>query len=342
MTSPPPSKQVTWLKHDEKRFVFVALLGEGTFGRVFTMRDTTHDNAIVAVKRYKRSIVVKDETTTMRDTMPYDALREIDILMTLTHPNIIQLIEVCLYDNNDIDLVMPPWPQDLNTVLEEYNKINCRLAPSIIIAFTAQLASALTYCHQRRICHRDLKPRNILVNMGGDMRQPRVCIADWGASRVALGRTFLTPLPKLQQYNNNNGGMTSNVCTLTTTAPEMLLGDNQYDYKIDVWALGCIIMQMWQGKPLFHGYNDIDQLFHIFSLRGTPTPDTWLGITNYRNYMPNFPMWKPRSLDSIMKKPHHHIMPLWFVTLCERMLTLDPQQRCSAKDIVDTMQKYNQ
>lgn len=67
-------------------------------------------------------------------------------------------------------------------------------------------------------------------------------------------------------------------------APELLLGSNHYDTKIDIWSVGCFLVEILMSKPLFQGDNEMRQLDIIFSILGTPTPETWPGVQNLKLY----------------------------------------------------------
>lgn len=135
-----------------------------------------------------------------------------------------------------------------------------------------QLLLAVDYCHSNRIIHRDLKPQNILI----DRERELVKLADFG-----LARTFYIPI---KEY-------THEVITLWYRAPEILLGKEKYSTSVDIWSLGCIFYEIAHKKILFCGDSEIDQIFKIFKLFGTPKEETWPGVTKLKEFKPTFPKW---------------------------------------------------
>ena len=82
---------------------------------------------------------------------------------------------------------------------------------------------------------------------------------------------------------------TQEICTLWYRPPEILLGDANYTSKVDIWSIGCIFAELISGYPLFPGDSQIDQLFHIFRLCGTPTSDKHVSLTKLEGYKTMFP-----------------------------------------------------
>jgi serine/threonine protein kinase len=120
---------------------------------------------------------------------------------------------------------------------------------------------------------------------------------------------------------------TMEVVTLWYRPPEILMGVRGYSSAVDIWSVGCIFAEMAQGKPLFTGISEIDQLFQIFSKLSTPSSDTWPGFTSLPNYHFEFPNWKRRPLDRLFP----NISGLG-IDLLSRLLTYNPEQRISAED----------
>ena len=85
--------------------------------------------------------------------------------------------------------------------------------------------------------------------------------------------------------------------TLWYRAPEVLLGSRHYSTAIDMWSVGCIFAEMvLRGAPLFPGDSEIDQIFKIFRLLGTPNEESWPGVSQLPDYKPSFPQWSAQDL----------------------------------------------
>ncbi|RHZ33544.1 hypothetical protein DYB37_013104 [Aphanomyces astaci] len=120
---------------------------------------------------------------------------------------------------------------------------------------------------------------------------------------------------------------TMEVVTLWYRPPEILMGVRSYSPAVDIWSIGCIFAEMAQGKPLFTGISEIDQLFQIFSKLATPTAATWPAFTTLPNYRFEFPNWTSR--------PWSRLFPTLSdlgLDLLSKLLTYDPDERISAEN----------
>lgn len=117
------------------------------------------------------------------------------------------------------------------------------------------------------------------------------------------------------------------VVTLWYRAPEILLGGRAYSTGVDMWSTGCIIAEMCTRKPLFPGDSEIDEIFKIFRVLGTPSEADWPGVTSFPDYKPSFPKWVRREEDG----PLVGGMGEMGLDLLEGLLVYDPAGRLSAK-----------
>ena len=161
----------------------------------------------------------------------------------------------------------------------------------------------------KRIIHRDLKPANILIDKKDVLK-----IADFG-----LARTYSIPV---RPYSHE-------VVTLWYRAPEILLGSLEYSTPIDVWSIGCIFVEMITKRPLFAGDSEIDQLYRIFRILGTPNEENWPGVTQLKDYKSTLPDWAPKQIQSVVVGLSG-FDPLG-LDLLNRMLKYDPNVRITAK-----------
>lgn len=81
--------------------------------------------------------------------------------------------------------------------------------------------------------------------------------------------------------------------TLWYRAPEILLGSKHYATPVDIWSVGCIFAEMVNGRPLFPGDSEIDELFRVFRNLGTPNEEVWPGVSN----LPDFKVPPPPSIS---------------------------------------------
>ena len=120
--------------------------------------------------------------------------------------------------------------------------------------------------------------------------------------------------------------LTHEVETLWYRAPEILLGEQKYTFAVDVWAVGCIFAQLVIKKPFFMGTGyQIEQIFAIFQIMGTPSSQTWAGLANLPDYKPTYPKWQKKSLSTMLPS-----ISETGIDLLERMLELNPDQRITA------------
>lgn len=276
------------------RYYKLEKIGEGTYGVVYKARDQV-TGEIIALKKIR--LEAEDEG------VPSTAIREISLLKELAHPNIVRLHDV-VHQDNKLYLVFEFLDRDLKKYMELCGK---SLHTMLVKSYLQQLVKGIAHCHAHRVLHRDLKPQNLLIDKKGNLK-----LADFG-----LARAFGVPV---RTY-------THEVVTLWYRSPEILLGGKQYSTPVDVWSIGCIFAEMVTRQPLFPGDSEIDQLYRIFRLLGTPTEETWPGVEAYKEFKTTFPQWEAQPLAEACRG-----LDSQGLDLLQKMLHYEPTRRISARE----------
>lgn len=304
-------------------------ISEGTYGIVWKARYKA-TNEIVALKQIKFDVF--DEQSTMitaikggdkynpnNEGFPISALREINVLLALSHESIVNVKEMVVGDGMDkVFMVMELFEFDLK---EGLSRFQGALAQSELKSILVQIMQGVEHMHGKWFIHRDLKPSNVLVHRSG-----RVALADFG-----LARRYETP----QQYC-----MTQLVVTLWYRSPELLFGENRYGPPIDMWSVGCILGELIRKEPVFQGQGELDQIDQIFAMVGVPDKTSWASFDD----LPNAGLfrWKPRKQSELLLPKMFPIASSLsmnqafldsngFDLLC-KLLTLSPSKRITASD----------
>uniref|UniRef100_A0A8C4RN71 Cyclin-dependent kinase-like 2 n=1 Tax=Erpetoichthys calabaricus TaxID=27687 RepID=A0A8C4RN71_ERPCA len=217
----------------------LGLVGEGSYGLVMKCKNKANGR-IVAIKKFLES----EEDKMVKKI----AMREIKLLKQLRHDNLVNLLEVCKKKRRWY-LVFEFVER---TVLDDLEQFPNGMENSKVKKYLYQILRAVAFCHSHNIIHRDIKPENILVSQNGVVK-----LCDFG-----FARTMAAPGELYTDY----------VATRWYRAPELVVGDTKYGKAVDVWAIGCLVVEMLTGEPLFPGDSDIDQLYHIIKCLGNLTP----------------------------------------------------------------------
>lgn len=244
--------------------------------------------------------------------------RELEILRLVNHPNIVSLRY--FFDKADPrdgvvyqNLVMECLPSNLQSEIKYYRQSKYTIPYPHMKAYTFQLARAMLYLHGFGVSHRDIKPPNILV----DPSTVTLKICDFGSAK------------KLEP----NQPSVSYICLRHYRAPELIVGCSTYTTKIDIWGLGCVISEMFLGKPIFQGQLPELQLKEISKLLGPP-PKTFFFKSN-PNYHGN--MYSTKLFSSSIPDRFKQIFansPPDAIDLLQRILVYDPDQRVTPRRIL--------
>ncbi|ODV65532.1 ser/thr protein kinase [Hyphopichia burtonii NRRL Y-1933] len=246
------------------------MVGHGSFGVVFQTQ-ILPSNEIAAIKRVLQDKRFKN--------------RELQIMKLIHHRNIVDL-KYYFYTNNDkqelyLNLILEFVPETLYKASHYYVLKRLSMPQLEVKLYTYQMLRALNYIHSQGICHRDIKPQNLLIN--SETGELKLC--DFGSAKIL----------------NPNEPNVAYICSRYYRAPELIFGATNYTTKIDVWSAGCVMAELILGQPLFPGELGIDQLVEIIKILGTPSKEQ---IKNMNpNYMEHkFPQIKPIPLTKIFKK----------------------------------------
>lgn len=163
--------------------------------------------------------------------------------------------------------------------------------------FLFQLLRGLSYCHKRRVLHRDVKPQNLLISEMGELK-----LADFGLARAKSVPSHTYSHEVVTLWYRPPGKLVLGLgswdyalkCGLYVVL-DVLLGSTEYSTSLDMWGVGCIFVEMITGMPTFPGIRDTyDQLDKIFKILGTPTEETWPGVT----HLPGYKLHMLGNLDS--------------------------------------------
>ncbi|KAL8151070.1 hypothetical protein V2J09_020878 [Rumex salicifolius] len=212
-----------WVPRNADTFEKLDKIGQGTYSSVYKAQDLIHSK-LVALKRVRFDNLDRESVNFMA--------REIIILRRLDHPNIIKLEGVIASPaSSSLYLIFEYMEHDL-TGLASIPEI--RFTEPQVKCYMKQLLSGLEHCHSRGVLHRDIKGSNLLIDNSGILK-----IADFGLA------SFYDPVKNLP--------MTSRVVTLWYRPPELLLGAIYYNEAVDMWSTGCILGELYFGKPLMPG-----------------------------------------------------------------------------------------
>ncbi|XP_061376980.1 glycogen synthase kinase-3 beta isoform X11 [Danaus plexippus] len=246
----------------EVSYADMKLIGNGSFGVVYQAKlcDT---GELIAIKKVLQDKRFKN--------------RELQIMRRLEHCNIVKL-KYFFYSSGEkkdevyLNLVLEYIPETVYKVARHYSKDEQTIPISFIKLYMYQLFRSLAYIHSLGICHRDIKPQNLLL----DPKSGVLKLCDFGSAK------------HLVRSEPN----VSYICSRYYRAPELIFGATDYTTKIDVWSAGCVVAELLLGQPIFPGDSGVDQLVEIIKVLGTPTRE------QIREMNPNYTEFKFPQIKS--------------------------------------------
>ncbi|KAH3662123.1 hypothetical protein OGAPHI_006304 [Ogataea philodendri] len=276
-------------------------VGEGTYGKVYKAKNKI-TGQLVALKRLR----LESE----REGFPITASREIGLLQSFNHPNIVGLSEM-MVEKNAVYMVFTYMNHDLAGILQQAEIVISDGEKKNIFK---QLLRGINYLHAKKVIHRDIKGSNILLDDKGVLK-----ITDFGLAR------------RMKNINSNveSPNYTNRVITLWYRPPEILLGSTDYGREVDIWGIGCILIELFTRHAIFQGTDEIDQLWKVYDIMGTITVEEWPDC----NTLPWFEMLRPNShKPSLFRHKFGSLLSPQCFNLATKLLAKNPKNRISASD----------
>ncbi|KAI1732265.1 protein kinase domain-containing protein [Ditylenchus destructor] len=278
----------------ELQYADTKVIGNGSFGVVYLAR-LVQTNEDVAIKKVLQDKRFKN--------------RELQIMRKLDHRNVVKL-RYFFYTNGEkkdevyLNLILEYVPETVYRVARHYAKQRQIIPILYIKIYMYQLFRALAYIHSIGICHRDIKPQNLLLNAQTSVLK----LCDFGSAKA------LIPGEPNVAY----------ICSRYYRAPELIFGATDYTTKIDVWSAGTVLAELLLGQPFFPGDSGVDQLVEIIKVLGTPTRDEIQMMNpNYTEF--RFPMIRPHPWHRVFRAR----TPQDAVDLVSQLLRYTPSSRLS-------------
>jgi glycogen synthase kinase 3 beta len=246
------------------------VIGNGSFGVVYQAK-LCETGEMVAIKKVLQDKRFKN--------------RELQIMRRLEHCNIVKLMYF-FYTSGEkkdeiyLNLVLEFIPETVYKVARQYSKSKQSIPGTFIKLYMYQLFRSLAYIHSQGICHRDIKPQNLLLDPDSGILK----LCDFGSAKhLVRGEPNV-----------------SYICSRYYRAPELIFGATDYTTNIDVWSAGCVFAELMLGQPIFPGDSGVDQLVEIIKVLGTPTREQIKEMNpNYTEF--KFPQIKAHPWQKVFR-----------------------------------------
>jgi serine/threonine protein kinase len=307
------------------KYVLSHQIGQGGYGTIYRAEIPQLAQA-VAIKCVQKYANTKDMDFGLNVTV----LRESAALRMLRHPGVVKLIDIVMGDTHVLFAMEICDHGDLNDYMCDMRKRGLTSMPwDTLRSFTEQLLEATAYVHSCRIAHRDIKPSNVLLK---DAHTLKLC--DFG-----MCRTICTArLPSGQALFDDPNHKYTGLCTTLGFRPPELLMSSAYassynPYCVDRWSLGCVIAEIILMRPLVWNTTEAESLAHIFQLFGTPTEDTWPGVSRL---MPNTAtkLWPQVSARQRLVRAR---IPPDVLAAADGLLRVSPSARMTPSSVLSLM-----
>ena len=271
-------------------------IGRGAFGKVLlaVVKGTGEKVAIKKVfqdRRYKN--------------------RELPIILELHHPNIVELKSYfCTKadkgsdDEFFLNCIMEYVPLTLSDLITKNRKNKTKFDNILLKLYSFQMLKCIGYLHSLGICHRDIKPNNILI----DPADYTLKLCDFGCAK------------HLVKTESN----IAYICSRFFRPPELVIGAQYYTTQVDVWSIGCVIAELVLSKPLFPGKSATDQFLEIMKVLGTPTSEQMKIMNKKSKGNSKLPKINPVPWKDVFKGKTDDEL---YIDLVSKLLVYEPAKR---------------
>ena len=289
-------------------YEMITRLGGGSFADVYKALEKS-TGELVAIKVLKRKYKKWDDCNELMECRSLQKLHNDSTFNKPGEENIIKLKQIIfIKKTGTLNLIFEYMETDLLELMKSCEPKT--LKEDQIRDIMHQTLLGLSFMHKYGFFHRDMKPENLLLTSN------KLKIADFGLARE------IRSVPPYTEY----------VSTRYYRAPECILKSTNYSSPIDIWALGCIMAEMYlHPQPLFCGSNEKEVLFKICSVLGTPTHDIWNdGIRQANIVGIKFPTCPGTELEKIIPEASSEA-----IDLMKQMIRWDPNKRATAKNLLN-------
>lgn len=215
------------------------LLGSGTFGHVYTGFHSESGQSCAI----KEVLIIPDSEKSTESAKQLK--QEVSMLSQMKHPNIVQYYGCEMFEDRLFIYLEFMSNGSIHNIIQQYGplKENC------IRVYTRQILLGLCYLHGKNTVHRDIKGANILVDKGGEVK-----LADFGMAKHISDHSFLLSFKGSPYW----------------MAPEVVRNKNGYSFAVDIWSLGCTVLEMATGKPPWSQFEGIAAVFKIGNSKEIP------------------------------------------------------------------------
>lgn len=294
------------LKSMHENYEILEELGNGSFGSVtlakykindcfskdqdrkrMTMMDPKYNNRPENISNSRKQglVAIKTMLTRLPTLHDYTRVREVKFILSMTaNKHLIQVYEIFVdSEKYQLHIAMEYMEQNLYQMMRRRKKRVFSI-PSLK-SILAQVLAGLRHIHDQNFFHRDLKPENILITPS-----TRYFDSSW-LEKGNYPDNYVVKLADfgLARHVENKNPYTAYVSTRWYRSPEILLRSGYYSKPLDIWAFGCVAMEVTVFKPLFPGSNEIDQIWKILEVLGTPHT---LEESKNSNYIPHGGLWE--------------------------------------------------